>query len=236
MVKVQSTTKQAKQARPVKADKTAKTGKAVKTAKKSEAVEKPKRYSRAEATRMFLDAATDLIGVKPLPDITMQELADTVGLNHGYVHRYFGTRLDLFAAVADDLSRQIVEIVGAEQQRRIEVGGSPGPLDRTLLDLALPFMEKRSGLVQYLIICGVPQERFAGSTRMQIQLAIDNLMALGISERMATAQAIKMTSLLWAGSTIATAFGVTDSEIADVEAMSFAEIGAAKALGKSLGW
>lgn len=199
-------------------------------------IEKPKRYSRAEATRMFLDAAIELIGVKPLPDITMQELADTVGLNHGYVHRYFGTRLDLFAAAADDLSRQIVEIVGAEQQRRIEANGTPGPLDRSLLELARPFMEKRSGLVQYLVICGVPQERFAGSTRMQIQLAINNLVALGISERMATAQAIKLTSLLWAGSTISVAFGVTDAEIADVEAISFAELDAAKKLTDSLGW
>ncbi|CAB4551335.1 unannotated protein [freshwater metagenome] len=204
-------------------------------AKKSES-EKPKRYSRAEATRMFIDAASKAMDKKPLPDITMQEIADKIGLNHGYVHRYFGTRLDLFAAVAEDLSQKIVDVVTAEQQRRAGAGESPGSLDNSLVELARPYFSKRGKLVQYLIICGVPQKRFAESTRLQIQLAADNLMALGVSERMATAQAIKLTALIWANGSYVDALGVTKAEVADVEALSFAELRLATKTSKELGW
>ena len=204
-------------------------------AKKSES-EKPKRYSRAEATRMFIDAASKAMDKKPLPDITMQEIADKIGLNHGYVHRYFGTRLDLFAAVAEDLSQKIVDVVTAEQQRRAGAGESPGSLDNSLVELARPYFSKRGKLVQYLIICGVPQKRFAESTRLQIQLAADNLMTLGINERMATALAIKLTALLWANGSYVEALGVTKAEVADVEALSFAELRLATKTSKELGW
>ena len=198
--------------------------------------EKPKRYSRSEATRMFIDAASKAMDKKPLPDITMQEIANKIGLNHGYVHRYFGTRLDLLAAVAEDLSQKIVEVVTAEQQRRAGVGESLGSLDNSLVELARPYFSKRGKIVQYLIICGVPQKRFAESTRLQIKLAADNLMALGVSERMATAQAIKLTALIWANGSYVDALGVTKAEAADVEAVSFAELRLAAKTSKELGW
>lgn len=203
---------------------------------KKPANEKPKRYSRAEATRMFIDAASKAMESKPLPDITMQEIADGIGLNHGYVHRYFGTRLDLFAAVADDLSQKIVDVVNAEQQRRVSQDKAAANLDNSLVELARPFFTKRGKIVQYLIICGVPQKRFAQSSRLQIQLAVDNLVAMGMSERMATAQAIKITALIWANGSYVEALGVTKSEAADVEAMTFTELQLAKKASKDLGW
>ena len=164
------------------------------------------------------------------------EVADKIGLNHGYVHRYFGTRLDLLAAVAEDLSQKIVDVVTAEQQRRAGVGESLGSLDNSLVELARPYFSKRGKIVQYLIICGVPQKRFAESTRLQIKLAADNLMALGVSERMATAQAIKLTALIWANGSYVDALGVTKAEAADVEAVSFAELRLAAKTSKELGW
>ena len=204
-------------------------------ANKSKVV-KPKRYSRAEATRMFLDAASKAMEKTPLPDIVMQDLADKIGLNHGYIHRYFGTRLDLFAALADDLSQKIVEVVTAEQLRRKDANESAANLDNSLVEIARPYFAKRGALVQYLIICGVPKKRFAESTRLQIQLAVDNLMGLGVNERMATAQAIKLTALIWANGSYAEALGVSAAELADVEAVAFAELRLAAKTTKELGW
>ena len=66
---------------------------------------KPVRFSRAAATQKFLDATISLIAKKPIPDISLQEIAEITGLNHGYVFRYFGTRIDLFTAVTDELAR-----------------------------------------------------------------------------------------------------------------------------------
>jgi AcrR family transcriptional regulator len=77
---------------------------------------KPVRYSRAAATQMFLDATISLIAKKPIPDISLQEIAEITGLNHGYVFRYFGTRIDLFTAVTDELAR----LAQAATQKEIE--------------------------------------------------------------------------------------------------------------------
>jgi len=199
-------------------------------------VVKPKRYSSAEATRMFLDAASKAMEKTPLPDIVMQDLADKIGLNHGYVHRYFGTRLDLFAALADDLSQKIVDVVTAEQQRRKDANEPAANHDNSLVEIARPYFAKRGAIVQYLVICGVPKKRFAESTRLQIQLVIDNLMAGGANERMATAQAIKLTALIWANGSYSEALGVTAAEIADVEALAFAELRLAAKTAEKLGW
>jgi hypothetical protein len=65
---------------------------------------------------------------------------------------------------------------------------------------------------------------------------IDNLMAGGANERMATAQAIKLTALIWANGSYSEALGVTAAEIADVEALAFAELSLAAKTAKELGW
>ena len=197
---------------------------------------KKSRVSKEAAVQLFLSATISLLKEKPILDITLQDIADRAGLNHGYVFRYFGTRLDLFAALADDLSQKIVEVVTAEQQRRKDADEPAANLDNSLVEIARPYFAKRGAIVQYLIICGIPKKRFAESTRLQIQLAVDNLMTLGVSERMATAQAIKLTALIWANGSYTEALGVTAAEIADVEAVAFAELRLAVKTAKELGW
>ena len=53
---------------------------------------------------------------------------------------------------------------------------------------------------------------------------------------MATAQAIKLTALIWANGSYVDALGVTKAEAADVEAVSFAELRLATKTSKELGW
>jgi hypothetical protein len=53
---------------------------------------------------------------------------------------------------------------------------------------------------------------------------------------MAMALAIKLTALLWANGSYVEALGVTKEEVADVEALSFAELRLATNTAKELGW
>ena len=84
---------------------------------------KPVRFSRAAATQKFLDATISLIAKKPIPDISLQEIAEITGLNHGYVFRYFGTRLDLFFSVTEELAQLAEHAVTTEIERRLDLQG-----------------------------------------------------------------------------------------------------------------
>jgi AcrR family transcriptional regulator len=73
--------------------------------------------SRAEAVERFLEATISLLSTKPISDISVQEIADTAGLNHGYVFRYFGTRLDLFEAVTVEIAKRARAQIEAENSQ-----------------------------------------------------------------------------------------------------------------------
>ena len=197
---------------------------------------KPIRYSRAQATQMFLDASIALIDTKPVPDITVQEIATMVGLNHGYVHRYFGTRLDLFTAVADELARLLLDSVSAEQERRAATGEERAPFDQSLIALARPLALKRQHVIQYLLSAGVDPARFGEESRAIIELGTQQLISVGMNPRMATAQAIKTNVLLWAREALTPSFGLSDAEINDVLTLTLTELANADALNKQLGW
>ncbi|CAB4614915.1 unannotated protein [freshwater metagenome] len=199
-------------------------------------IPKPIRYSRAQATQMFLDASIELIDTKPIPDITVQEIATMVGLNHGYVHRYFGTRVDLFTAVADELARLLLDSVSAEQERRTNAGDQREPFDQSLIALARPLALKRLHVIQYLLAAGVDPARFGEESRAIIELGTQQLISIGMSPRMATAQAIKTNVLLWAREALTPSFGLNDAEVDDVAALTLIELANADALSKQLGW
>lgn len=91
------------------------------------------RVSRQQAIRRFLDATILLLSTKPISDITVQEISDTAGLNHGYVFRYFGTRLDLLEAVTIDLSQRARAQVEAAAEKRKKTTSKIVTMDMQLI-------------------------------------------------------------------------------------------------------
>ena len=194
------------------------------------------RVSRAEAVQRFLDAAISLIDQKPITDISVQEIADTAGLNHGYVFRYFGTRIDLLIAVTEELARRAKAVTLAEAQKREVESSKIARMDLTLLATGQEFRQKRMRVVMYLISCGVDAKIFGPETRLVSMQMADELQKLGISRRTAEALALRSGVLVFASNFLTEAFGLSEQDVQDGLQLSLNEIANAKATEKALGW
>lgn len=194
------------------------------------------RVSRDEAIAKFLETTINLLDTRTVSDITVQEIATAVGLNHGYVFRYFGTRLDLLVAVTDELADRALLAVRTEMERRVAEGIVIPPGDLSLIGLGRPFTMKRAFLVQYLVSCGVPADRFGPKAREMIQTSIDTFVRQGLSPRMAQAQAIKVSIMLWAQISLAAQMGVSSEEANDLFFLTVDELNNPQESEKRLGW
>ena len=194
------------------------------------------RVSRADAIVKFLDATIDLLDTRTVSEITVQEIATAVGLNHGYVFRYFGTRLDLLVAVTDELADRALLAVRTEMERRLTEDAVRQPGDLSLIALGRPFTMKRTFLVQYLVSCGIPAERFGPKAREMIQTSVDTLLQQGLSLRMAQAQAIKVSVMLWAQVALAAQMGVSSEDATDLFLVTIDELQNPQDSEKRLGW
>ncbi|MGI9584134.1 MAG: TetR/AcrR family transcriptional regulator [Acidimicrobiia bacterium] len=68
-----------------------------------------KRTNQIDRTRMaIIDAATEMVfGTTDPADLTMQNIADTAGVSHRTLYRYFPTRTDLINAVGATYDAQL---------------------------------------------------------------------------------------------------------------------------------
>ena len=194
------------------------------------------RVSRQQAIRRFLDATILLLSTKPISDITVQEISDTAGLNHGYVFRYFGTRLDLLEAVTIDLSQRARAQVEAAAEKRKKTTSKIVTMDMQLISAGQELTQLRMRVVMYLISCGVDAKKFAHESRLNILLFADYCESLGMSRRMAEATAVRSSALIFTNNFMSEAFGLTEQDVQDGLALSFNEIGRAKKTQKELGW
>lgn len=194
------------------------------------------RVSRAEAVERFLEATISLLSTKPISDISVQEIADTAGLNHGYVFRYFGTRLDLLIAVTEELAKRAKAVTLAESQKREIESPKVVRLDLKLLEAGQEARQKRMRLIMYLISCGVDAEIFGPETRLVSMQMADELQKLGISRRTAEALALRSGVLLFASNFLGGVFGLNLQDIEDGRNLSLYEIAQANNIQKALGW
>jgi AcrR family transcriptional regulator len=65
------------------------------------------RLTEAEGRAALLEAATEIVTETGSPNITVREVAARAGINHGLVHRYFGTKDTLIDAVIDEISATV---------------------------------------------------------------------------------------------------------------------------------
>lgn len=207
----------------------AKTEKPTTDAKKS-------RVSKEAAVQLFLSATISLLNEKPILDITLQDIADRAGLNHGYVFRYFGTRLDLFFAVTEELARLAEHAVTTEIERRLQVGEAVIPLNFSVAEVGRAYLRQRQAVIQYLVTAGVDPTRFSETSRKTTEYFAQQFVTLGMNERMAITQATKLSILLWAEGSVASIFGVRKNEADDIRALSLDMIINANDISKRLGW
>lgn len=67
------------------------------------------RLTEAEGRAALLTAATEIVTETGSPNLTVREVAARAGINHGLVHRYFGTKDTLISAVIDEISDSLAK-------------------------------------------------------------------------------------------------------------------------------
>ena len=197
---------------------------------------KKPRVSKEDAVQLFLDATISILKEKAILDITLQDIADRADLNHGYVFRYFGTRLDLFFAVTEELAQLAENAVTSEIERRLLVGEAVIQLNFSLAEVGRTYLRQRQAVIQYLVTAGVDPTRFSETSRKTTVYFAQQFVNLGMNERMAITQATKLSILLWAEGSVASIFGVTKNEADDIRALSLDMIVHANDISKRLGW
>ena len=204
------------------------------TAQKGKA--SPARVSRAKAIERFLEVTISLLSTKPFPDISVQEIAEAAGLNHGYVFRYFGTRLDLFEAVTVEIAKRARAQVEAEAERRKKKSSDLVTLDLSLLAAGQQLTQLRMRVVMYLISCGVDAKRFGEESKKNILLFADYFETIGMTRRMAEATAVRSSALIFTNNFMSEAFGLTEQDVQDGLKLSLNEIARATETQNALGW
>ena len=194
------------------------------------------RVSRAQAIERFLEATISLLSTKPISDISVQEIADTAGLNHGYVFRYFGTRLDLFEAVTVEIAKRARAQIEAETEKRKTKSDDFVSMDMSLVAVGQELTKLRMRVVMYLISCGVDANKFGYESKQNILLFAEYCESLGMSRRMAEAMAVRSSALIFTNNFMSAAFGLTEQDVQDGFTLSFNELARAKDTQKALGW
>ena len=194
------------------------------------------RVSRAEAIQRFLDTTISLLGAKPISDISIQEIADATGLNHGYVFRYFGTRLDLFEAVTIEIAKRAREQIETEAAKRKKLSTDIMTMDLSLIAAGQELTKLRMRVVMYLISCGVDATRFGDESKKNILLFADYCESLGMSRRMAEAMAVRSSALIFTNNFMSAAFGLTEQDVQDGLKLSLHEIARSTETQNALGW
>ena len=68
---------------------------------------------REAVCEALLEAATELFASRDPASVSVRDIASRAGVNHGLVHRHFGSKDQLRLAVMDRLARQVNDGVGA---------------------------------------------------------------------------------------------------------------------------
>ena len=188
---------------------------------------------RARAKELFIEAVIDLLETLPIAEIPDQLIADTAGINRATIYRHFGSRFGLLDAVVAELTLRWLEIaselvptVGSERADDVEF---------PLLRLS-PLGQKIFQVAAYLIAGNHDSETFQDSIEKMNSMWIEILERLGVSPRMARALAFKTMALNLARASSGRIFGVSDDDVADMQALALIEISNHEVSAAKLGW
>lgn len=116
------------------------------------------KISRADAVDRFLSATAGLLCSKTPKELTLGEIASAAGVGQHYIHRFFGSRIDLLIEVSDFLASQASEALQAD------ISQNTLSFDQ-LLDRCRSGCTLRIHLLQYLANERVPVARFQEGNR-----------------------------------------------------------------------
>lgn len=91
---------------------------------------------RDEVVAASLEAAADLFAERGPAATSVRDVAARAGVNHGLLHRHFGTKEQLVGAVLDHLGQQLAQLLGTADRAQVDAAADRQlrVIARTILD------------------------------------------------------------------------------------------------------
>lgn len=193
------------------------------------------RVSREEAENKLVSSLIDLLGQRPINEITVDLIANSAGLKSGHVlvHRYFEARSGLVAAAAHTLSQNVLNTLSPE----LTAMSQKAPADvLALIGGTVELLRRRALLLAELMTTGGESALHSTDTRAILNVMTQAFEAIGLVNRVARATALKVYSLVVMESTHRHWTGTTKDEADDLRNMIVFEIANAGDIAKQMNW
>lgn len=177
----------------------------------------------------MLQASINLLLVHPPADVTVHMIADTAGVHHDYIARYFGSREELLIQSAEAPMTGVLTAAQFSGGADLRLSVNPG---EDLFKMA----GVRYRLISYLLACGVDPERFVNTQTMMIESGMTLFTNPKLSER--TKRNFVMMSIMLAQSIhlMSEINGMSEQDIDDVMGFVRGAGSYAPAVQSALGW
>ncbi|QFG23823.1 TetR/AcrR family transcriptional regulator [Actinomadura sp. WMMB 499] len=171
----------------------------------------PVRKRDREATRQrILDAARDLFGEHGYGGVTIRMIAAEADANTALVHRYFGSKADLFA-----------EVLSGESVLRGVIAGGPEDLPRRLAEYFAHQVEHRSTTsVSRLLDRSAGHPEVKQSLLRYLEDSIVEPMVAQLDGPNPRARALLASTILMGGGPVRRLFGLNDLREADPDELT----------------
>ena len=151
---------------------------------------------RNDVQEALIEAATALFSERGPAAVSVREIAKLAGVNHGLVHRHFGSKKGLLKAVVNRLADDILEQVGQtenEEELHVLLGGVIGATSRRGAWLRILAWSILDGFAVDEI-----QDRFPLAERMLEAARRDSSNALDAEARVTLVMSVGLGMLLFA--------------------------------------
>ena len=167
------------------------------------------KISRADAVDRFLSSTATLLCSQTPSKLTLADIAGQAGLGQHYIHRFFGTRLDLLIEVSELLATRASKVLlGEIPQKTLSFD--------QFLERCRSVCSLRIQLTQYLSAQGVPETRFQEGNREIYSAISEFFQCSGVPPTRAVSNAIVLLAFIHAEVSLLPTLGLNIEEIEDL--------------------
>ena len=196
------------------------------------------RVTREEASDRLIRAVIDLLADDDMVDITVDRATEKAGLASGHVlvHRYFGSRTDLMSAVARRLATEIVSVIDAPLDEKLNPTGDPATGGLLSIGRGVELIRRRALVLAELQTVAADPLPHADDYQSIYEAVRRHLAEVVTNERMLKPIAYKVLALIHMEATQRAWTGTSDEDRADIRRLILGEMAAADEVARKLGW
>ncbi|MEI8322924.1 MAG: TetR/AcrR family transcriptional regulator [Actinomycetes bacterium] len=168
-----------------------------------------RKISRSDAVDRFLSTTATLLCSQTPSKLTLADIAGQAGLGQHYIHRFFGTRIDLLIEVADLLATRASEALRKDIPQNTQTFAQ-------LLERCRSLCALRIHLLQYLASEKVPTARFQDGNREMYTAIAEFFRHSGVPSGRAVSNGVVVLAFIHAEISLLPTFDLDMGELEDL--------------------